>query len=102
MEQTPNSSHHLCHIAARQASQEQVSAALLSSPAVKLVRSHDSSAMLSLTRACLLLGKEVLSFPVPPTATAFLLLSNGILQGFEPSGATWSQSERYNKEGMEQ
>jgi len=84
----PTSSPQVCHVAARQASQEQVSAALLSA-AAKLARSQDSSVVLSITRAHLLLRKEVLllSFPLPATATALLLLSNATLQGFEPSGA---------------
>lgn len=56
--------------------------------------------MFSLTRARSLLRKEVLllSFPLPATTMALLLLSNGTLQGFEPLGATWSPAERYNRE----
>lgn len=98
-ERMPTSSPQLCHVAARQASREQVSAALLAPAAMKLTRCQDSSVMFSLTRERLLLRKEVLlSFPLPATATALLLLSNGTPQGFEPSGVIWSPAKRYNRE----
>lgn len=55
--QMPASSPQLCHVAAREASRERVSAALLPPAAVKLARSQDSSGMFSLTRTSLLLRK---------------------------------------------
>lgn len=63
----------LCHVAARQASLEQASAALLSPAAVIHTRNQDSSVMFSLTLLSLILRKAVLlSFCLP--ATALLLL----------------------------
>lgn len=73
-EQMPTSSPQLCHIAAREASRERVSAALLPPAAVKLARSQDSSVMFSLTRTRLLLRKWVLllTFPsLPPPWPCF-------------------------------
>lgn len=55
--QMPTASPQLCHVAAREASWERVSAALLPPAAVKLARSQDSSVMFSLTRTSLLLRK---------------------------------------------
>lgn len=62
----------LCHVAARQASLEQASAALLSPAAVIHTRNQDSSVMFSLTLLSLILRKALLSFCLP--ATALLLL----------------------------
>lgn len=83
----------LCHVAARQASLEQASAALLSPAAVIHTRNQDSSVMLSLTLLSLILRKAVLlSFHLP--ATALLLLITRTLQGSEPPGEMWSPAER--------
>lgn len=51
--------------------------------------------MFSLTKARLLLRKEVLllSFPLPATTMALLLLSNGTHKGFEPLAAMWCPAE---------
>lgn len=45
----------------------------------------------SLTKACLLLRKEdhLLSFPLPATTMALLLLSNGTHKVFEPLASMW-------------
>lgn len=72
--QMPTSPPQLCHVAAREASWEWVSAALLPPAAVELTRSQDSSVIFSFTRISLLLRKWVclLTFPsLPPPWPCF-------------------------------
>lgn len=92
----PASSPQLCHVGARQALWERVSAALLAPAAAKLTRSQDSSVVLSLTRERLLLRKEVLLFcfpslPLPCYCSAmgpFKVLSCQEQRGLQPRGTT--------------